>query len=145
MWLRKISGRAVPSPLTRAYRFALPGLGSNSCASIPSRASTVLSQRAALISFPGGVRRVDGDVLRQQRRRLLPHGPPLRVALGDGLAEQLRGKKDRLGGWTDERRRGMPHAAREKQQAETHRRVTTHESLRRRDVRTAETDRKSVV
>src|SRR3989442_1367035 len=39
MWLSRISGRALPSPLTRAYRFAFPGRGSNTWASIPSRAS----------------------------------------------------------------------------------------------------------
>src|SRR5207244_3112163 len=52
--IEKISGRRVPSPCTRANRFALPGAGSNTCASIPSRPSTDRSQCAAFSSFPGG-------------------------------------------------------------------------------------------
>ena len=55
MWLSSTSGRALPSPLTRAYRFALPGLGSNTCASIPSRASTAWSHLAVSSSLPGGL------------------------------------------------------------------------------------------
>src|SRR5438477_43154 len=39
MWLSRMSGRALPSPERRAYRFALPGLGSQLCAVIPSLAA----------------------------------------------------------------------------------------------------------
>src|SRR5881275_2867675 len=55
MWFSKMSGRALPSPARRAYRFALPGLGSKSCAVMPSRASTALSHSAVLSSLPGGL------------------------------------------------------------------------------------------
>src|SRR5438552_6049741 len=53
MWLSRMMGRALPSPRRRAYRFALPGAGSNTCASMPSRASTAANQTAARRSGPG--------------------------------------------------------------------------------------------
>ena len=55
MWFSRMSGRALPSPARRAYRFALPGLGSKICAVMPSRASTALSHSAVLSSLPGGL------------------------------------------------------------------------------------------
>src|SRR5437899_2002669 len=54
IWLRRMRGRALPSPLRRAYRFAFPAWGSNTCASMPSRASTAFNQRAVPSSLPGG-------------------------------------------------------------------------------------------
>src|SRR5437667_10897918 len=55
MWLYRTGGQALRWPLTRAYRFALLGLGSNACASIPSRASTAWSHLAVSSSLPGGL------------------------------------------------------------------------------------------
>src|SRR5437870_5558058 len=55
IWLSRMRGRALPSPFRRAYRFALPARGSNTWASMPSRASTAFSQCAVWSSLPGGL------------------------------------------------------------------------------------------
>src|SRR2546421_727170 len=54
MWFSKMSGRALPSPARRAYRFALPGLGSKGCAVMAwgGRAQAAATTRAS-----SGVRR----------------------------------------------------------------------------------------
>src|SRR3989441_1497085 len=98
IWLSRMRGRALPSPFRRAYRFALPACGSNTWASMPSRASTAFSQCAVWSSLPGGLVVLNRHILRQQGRRLTAHGTPLGVGAGHVRLEQPRRQEDRLRG-----------------------------------------------
>ena len=75
---------------------------------------------------PRRVRRVDGDVLRQQRRRFLSGGPPLGVVLGYAFPEQLGREQHGLRRRAHERRAERSDAAHETERAQPHEDATTH-------------------